>query len=86
MENYMVWAFIEEEENGFIYQDTSAPKLLGKFDNKTAARDYVSGIADAKIILTKQDLLSACRMAFAIIEKDKSLIGRMRSAIKKAGK
>ena len=54
MKTYMVWAFIEEEEND-EYQDTSTPQLLKTFDNETESRKYVNKLAAAP------DLLEACQ-------------------------
>ena len=54
MKTYMVWAFIEEEEDD-EYQDTSTPKLLGTFDNEDDSRKFVNGLAAAP------DLLEACQ-------------------------
>ena len=54
MKTYMVWAFIEEEEDD-EYQDTSTPKLLNTFDNEDDSRKFVNGLAAAP------DLLEACQ-------------------------
>ena len=54
MKTYMVWAFIEEEEDD-EYQDTSTPKLLGTFDNEDDSRKFVNGLA------ATPDLLEACQ-------------------------
>ena len=54
MKTYMVWTFIEEEEND-EYQDTSTPQLLKTFDNETESRKYVNKLAAAP------DLLEACQ-------------------------
>ena len=50
MKTYMVWAFIEEEEND-EYQDTSTPQLLKTFDNETESRKYVNKLAAAPNLL-----------------------------------
>ena len=44
MKTYMVWAFIEEEDDD-EYQDTSTPKLLNTFDNEDDSRKFVNGLA-----------------------------------------
>ena len=52
MKTYMVWAFIEEEEDD-EYQDTSTPKLLGTFDNEDDSRKFVNGLAAAPDLLAE---------------------------------
>ena len=84
MKTYMVWAFIEEEEDD-EYQDTSTPKLLGTFDNEDDSRKFVNSLAAAP------DLLEACQDAldyFKVVfgeDTHSILTDTLRNAIKKAG-
>ena len=83
MKTYMVWTFIEEEEND-EYQDTSTPKLLKTFDNEDDSRKYVNNMAAAS------DLYFGCRAALLTLEDDENyykyadVVNTLKNAIKKA--
>jgi len=84
MKTYMVWAFIEEEDDD-EYQDTSTPKLLNTFDNEDDSRKFVNGLAAAP------DLYFGCRAALLTLEEDENyhkytdIINTLKQAIQKAG-